>query len=88
MKRKYLVLSIGLFICSIVVLFLIFEYSTQQTTSAACCQECQEAFSSSPAAVGPSQARCGEFTTGRPLSPECQQYFDGNRVMVSECAKE
>lgn len=50
-----------------------------------CCKECEEAFSQSPVGVGPAGVNCGMFTTGKPLSEECEKYFEENVTRVSEC---
>lgn len=50
-----------------------------------CCQECKDAFSKSAVAVGAGGATCGEFSTAKPLSEECQTYFQSNPMVVAEC---
>ena len=50
-----------------------------------CCQECVDAFSQSPVGVGPSQATCGEFTTGQPLNETCADYFEVNQFSAAAC---
>jgi len=50
-----------------------------------CCMECQEAWSQSPAAIGPEGAKCGEFMSAKSLSEECIQYFKEHPATVSEC---
>ncbi len=53
-----------------------------QTT---CCQACIDAFSQSPVAVGEEGAVCGQFTTGKPLTEECKDYFEVNYQSVGSC---
>lgn len=50
-----------------------------------CCKECKDAFDQSPVATSEAGARCGDFTTGRPLSKQCQDYFEVNYMSVSAC---
>jgi YHS domain-containing protein len=57
----------------------------QEDLSAQCCQECLEAFSQSPAAVGAAGANCGEFTTAKPISAKCKDYFKNNPRTVAAC---
>lgn len=74
---------VGLIIVAIVLIGFVF-FSLEKT-SEQCCQECLTAFSQSPVAVGPQGARCGTFTTGSPLSTECQDYFSSSPRTVAEC---
>src|SRR3989344_707005 len=53
-----------------------------QTT---CCQECVDAFTQSPVAMGEEGAVCGQFTTGKPLSEACADYFEVNYQSVGSC---
>ena len=58
-------------------------YKPELQTS--CCQECVEAFSQSPVAVGEEGAVCGQFTTGKPLSASCEDYFEVNYMSAGSC---
>lgn len=51
-----------------------------------CCSECKEAWSTSPAAIGASAARCAAFTTAKKVSAGCEEYFKENMVRVTECS--
>lgn len=57
----------------------------QKDLSSRCCRECLEAFSQSPVAVGAAGAQCGKFTTGKPLSEKCREYFESNPRTVAAC---
>ncbi len=65
-------------------IIIVIQSSTQNLLNR-CCQECLTAFSQSPVGVGPQGARCGTFTTGSPLSAECQDYFSSSPRTVAEC---
>ncbi|PHN06671.1 hypothetical protein CRP01_10265 [Flavilitoribacter nigricans DSM 23189 = NBRC 102662] len=73
------------------MVFLILSFSAcntsknQEDLSSQCCGECMEAFSQSPVAVGAAGANCGEFTTGKPISDRCREYFKNNPRTVAEC---
>ncbi len=51
-----------------------------------CCNECKEAWSTSPAAISPGAARCAAFTTAKKISLGCEEYFQQNFVRVTECS--
>lgn len=57
----------------------------QEDLASQCCQECLEAFSQSPVAVGAEATQCGAFTTGKPISNKCLEYFQKNPQTVAEC---
>jgi hypothetical protein len=61
--------------------------NTENELACKCCKECSEAFSQSPAAVSPEGAKCGQFTTGNPISKECLEYFEKHPTTVAECLK-
>ena len=50
-----------------------------------CCEECLEAFSGCPIAVGPEALMCGKFSSGYNMSEECKQYFKEHPASVSKC---
>ncbi len=54
-------------------------------TGRRCCQQCVDAFGSSPVGVGEQAAQCGEFTTGSPLSEECGAFFMSEPRSVKAC---
>jgi hypothetical protein len=50
-----------------------------------CCNECSMAFGQSPAAIGKEGAQCGHFTTAKPLSAQCQDFFAKQPKTVAVC---
>ena len=50
-----------------------------------CCEECLEAFSGCPIAVGPEALMCGKFSSGYNMSEECKQYFKEHPASVTKC---
>ncbi|HIH42382.1 TPA: hypothetical protein HA246_01935 [Candidatus Woesearchaeota archaeon] len=57
----------------------------QEDLRSQCCNECREAWSTSPAAIAPSAVNCVHFTTAKKVSTECEDYFKANKVKVTEC---
>ncbi|MBD3318888.1 hypothetical protein GF342_03180 [Candidatus Woesearchaeota archaeon] len=50
-----------------------------------CCRECELEYQTSPAAVGPQSAICGDMPSANPVSGECEAYFKGKSLTVVEC---
>jgi predicted small secreted protein len=50
-----------------------------------CCKECLEALNQSPVGIGKQGVLCGEFTTAKPISKECLEYFKKNPTTVGDC---
>jgi len=75
-------------IFSIFFVILILLYGcTRQADPAKCCDECVNAYSKSPVAYGPQGAKCGHFMTGNPISAECDTYFAGKNMTVTQCER-
>lgn len=76
-----------LLILAVVISQLSCHISRQQQEDIAtrCCRECIEAFSQSPVGVGAAGAPCGNFTTAKPLSRRCQDYFGQYPQTVEQC---
>ena len=70
-----------------VVLVLACKTSRQQEEdmSVRCCKECLEAFSQSPVGVGAAGAQCGAFSSGKPISQSCTEYFKKHPQSVADC---
>jgi len=50
-----------------------------------CCGECKTAFSKSLVGFGPKMAMCGDFSSGQPVSANCNSFFENNPMSVSAC---
>lgn len=82
-------MSPRLTLLSIIILTLLISSCTtpQPSLNPECCQQCLQAFSQSPVAIGPSAAACGHFMSSHPLSSQCEQYFQDASVTVDDCEK-
>ena len=61
------------------------EQKNGEQLKADCCKECLEAFSQSPVGVGAEGVNCGAFTSAKPLSKACVDYFEKYPMVVSAC---
>ncbi|HJH27665.1 MAG TPA: hypothetical protein C5S37_13095, partial [Methanophagales archaeon] len=59
--------------------------STEEYLGIHCCEECLEAFSECPIAVGPVALMCGKFSSGYNMSEECREYFKEHPASVAKC---
>jgi len=60
-------------------------FTSKEDIRKKCCFECSSAFSQSPISLPPEAVECGAFTSGRPLSEMCIEFFKTDSVMVSDC---
>lgn len=58
---------------------------TKILPSSDCCIECANAFSQSPVAASSAGVICGRFTSGKPISQSCSDYFNKYPIYVSQC---
>ena len=84
-NRNLILIAIILLMAGIGALFYLQEEPSSEELKTKCCQECLDAFSQSPVAVGKSGAQCGNFPTGQPISKACQEYFEQHPTTVAEC---
>ena len=61
------------------------QWTVLYDVSTKCCQECTEAFNTSPVGTGAGAAQCGEFSTSYTWSDECQTYYSRNPIVAAEC---